>query len=61
MLTVIGIILLGLIVFVAAGLFGWLLELLKYIFQFLWLGITKSVGCLFWIFVILCVLIVLFY
>lgn len=59
MLTIIGFIVLGFIIFVGAGIFGWILELLGYVFEFLWEGFTKSLGCLFWVFIIFCILVVL--
>ena len=59
MLTIIGFIVLGLIIFVGAGIFGWILELLGYVFEFLWEGFIKSLGCLFWVFIIFCILVVL--
>jgi hypothetical protein len=59
MLTIIGLIVLGLIIFVGAGIFGWILELLGYVFEFLWEGFIKSLGCLFWVFIIFCILVVL--
>ena len=59
MLTIIGFIILGLIIFVGAGIFGWILELFGYVFEFLLAGFIKSLGCLFWIFIIFCILVVL--
>jgi len=61
MLTIIGFIILGLIVFVAAGLLGWILELIKFVFEILWMGVTKIFSCLFWVIIIFCLYIVLFY
>jgi hypothetical protein len=45
-------IILAFIVFALIGVCGWLLEIFRYVFEFLWEGFTKSLGCLFWVFVI---------
>lgn len=58
MLTIIGIIVLVIIGFAVLGIGGWLLEILGYVFEFLWQGFVKSLGCLFWIFIIFCALLV---
>lgn len=58
MLTIIGLIILGFILFVSCSILGWILKLLGYVFEFLWEGFVKSLGCLFWVFVIFCLLIV---
>lgn len=52
----IGIIVLVIIGFVVLGVGGWILEILKYVFDFLWEGFFKSLGCLFWVILILIVL-----
>jgi hypothetical protein len=58
MLTAIGIIILVFIIFVCGGVLGWILEILGYVFEFLWQGFVKSLGCLFWVFIIFCALLV---
>ena len=58
MLTIIGIIVLVIIGFVVLGIGGWLLEILRYVFEFLWQGFVKSLCCLFWVFIIFCALLV---
>ena len=51
-----GIIILGIIGFIILGIGGWLLKLLGYIFDFLLEGFFKSIGCLFWVLVIVLIL-----
>ncbi len=48
------------VIFVFLGILGWACELFKYVFEFLWKGLIKGLGCLFWVFIIFCLLIVLF-
>lgn len=55
-LGIIGLIVLGLIVFVGLGLLGWVLKLLGYVLEFLWDGCSTTIGCLFWVFIIIIVL-----
>jgi hypothetical protein len=55
-LGIIGLIILGLIVFVGLGLLGWVLKLLGYVLEFLWDGCSTTIGCLFWVFIIIIVL-----
>ncbi len=52
-MEVIGIILLLIIAFVVLGLLGWGLKGIGVIFDFLWEGCTTSIGCLFWVVIIL--------
>jgi len=49
----IGLILLLIIAFIVLGLLGWGLKGIGVIFDFLWEGCTTSIGCLFWVFIIL--------
>lgn len=58
MFTAIGIIILVIIGFVVLGIGGWFLEIFGWIFEFLWQGFVKSLGCLFWVFIIFCALLV---
>lgn len=58
-LGIIGLIVLGLMAFVGFSLLGWVLKLLGFVFGFLWDGCSTSLGCLFWVFVIIIVLMVL--
>lgn len=52
-MEIIGIIILLIISFVVFGLMGWGLKILGWVFDFLWEGCSTSIGCLFWIFIIL--------
>ena len=52
-MEVVGIILLLIIAFVVLGLLGWGLKGIGVIFDFLWEGCTTSIGCLFWVVIIL--------
>ena len=52
-LSVIGIIILLIVCFVAFGLLGWVLKALGWVFEFLQEGCSTSFGCLFWVFIIL--------
>lgn len=52
-LGIIGIIVLIVIGFVIFGLLGWGLKGIGVIFDFLWEGCTTSIGCLFWVVIIL--------
>jgi hypothetical protein len=52
-MEVIGIILLLIIAFIVLGLLGWGLKGIGVIFDFLWEGCTTSIGCLFWVVIIL--------
>ena len=52
-MEVIGIILLLIIAFIVLGLLGWGLKGIGIIFDFLWEGCTTSIGCLFWVVIIL--------
>jgi len=49
----IGIVILIIIGFVVLGVGGWILEILRYVVNFLWEGFFKSLGCLFWVIIIL--------
>ena len=59
MLTVIGIIILGILGFCLFGLLGWVVKLLGYVFDFLLEGFFKSLGCLFWTVIIIIILMAL--
>jgi hypothetical protein len=52
-MEVIGIIILLVIAFIVLGLMGWGLKVLGWVFDFLWEGCSNSIGCLFWVFIIL--------
>ena len=56
-LSVIGIIILLIVCFVAFGLLGWGLNALGWVFEFLQEGCSTSFGCLFWVFVAILILI----
>ena len=56
-LTVIGIIVLIIIAFVCFGLLGWVLKAFGWVFDFLQEGCSTSLGCLFWVFIVLILLI----
>ena len=51
-LTIIGIIVLIIIAFVFFGLLGWVLKAFGWVFDFLQEGCSTSLGCLFWVFII---------
>lgn len=52
-MEVIGIIILLVIAFIVLGLMGWGLKVLGWVFDFLWEGCSTSIGCFFWVFIIL--------
>lgn len=52
-MAVIGIIILLIIAFIVLGLLGWGLKAIGVIFDFLWEGCTTSIGCIFWVIIIL--------
>ena len=52
-LTVIGIIVLIILAFVCFGLLGWVLKAFGWVFDFLQEGCSTSLGCLFWVFIVL--------
>ena len=56
-MEVIGIIFLLILAFVFFGLAGWVLKALGWVFDFLWEGCSTSIGCLFWVFVAILILI----
>ena len=58
-LTIIGLIVLIALLFVGGGLLGWLIKGVGAIFSFLMDGCGSTLGCLFWIFIGFCVIIVL--
>ena len=58
-MEIIGIILLGIVVFVFLGLAGWVLKAFGWVFEFLEEGCSTSVGCIFWVIVAILLLIVL--
>lgn len=51
-MEILGIILLCVLAFIILGIGGWILKIVEYIFDFLFEGITNSLGCLFWILII---------
>ena len=51
-LTIIGIIVLLILAFVCFGLLGWVLKAFGWVFDFLQEGCSTSLGCLFWVFII---------
>ena len=56
-MELIGIIVLIIIGFLLLSAIGWVLKILGYIFEFLLKGFFKSIGCLFWIIIIIIILI----
>jgi hypothetical protein len=52
-MEIICIIILLIIAFVVFGLMGWGLKILGWVCDFLWEGCSTSIGCLFWVFIIL--------
>ena len=56
MLTIIGLIILGIFGFCLLGVLGWIIKLFGYIFDFLLEGFFKSLGCLFWVAIIIIIL-----
>jgi hypothetical protein len=59
-LTIIGVVVLIVLLFVGGGLLGWLIKGLEAVFTFLSEGCSHTLGCLFWIIIGFCVLVVLF-
>ena len=60
MLTIIGIVVLVALLFVGGGLLGWLIKGVEVVFGFLMDGCGHTLGCLLWIFIGICVLVVFF-
>ena len=58
-LTIIGIIVLIVLLFVGGGLLGWLIKGVEIVFSFLSEGCSHTLGCLFWVFIGFCALIAL--
>jgi hypothetical protein len=56
-MELIGIIVLIIIGFLLLSAIGWVLKILGYIFELLLKGFFKSIGCLFWIIIIIIILI----
>lgn len=56
-MEIVGIIFLGILIFIILGIGGWFIELFGYIFDFLLEGVFKSIGCLFWLIIIIVILI----
>ena len=48
-LAIVGLVLLGLVVFVASGLLGWLIQGIGEVIGFLMDGCGTTIGCLFWV------------
>jgi len=46
-----------LFLFIVLGIGGWILELFGHVFEFLLEGVFKSIGCLFWVIIIILILI----
>lgn len=59
-LTIIGVFVLIVLLFVGGGLLGWLIKGIEVVFSFLLEGCSHTLGCLLWIFIGFCVLVVLF-
>ena len=59
-LTIIGVFVLIILFFVGGGLLGWLIKGIEVVFSFLLEGCSHTLGCLLWIFIGFCVLVVLF-
>lgn len=55
-MEIIGIFVLIVICFVFFGICGWLIKIFEYVFEFLWEGFTKSLGCLFWVIIIILII-----
>ena len=58
-LTIIGVVVLIVLLFVGGGLLGWHIKGLEVILSFLSEGCSHTLGCLFWIFIVFCALIAL--
>ena len=58
-MAIVGIIVLIIILFIFFGLFGWVLKAFEWVFDFLMEGCSTSLGCLFWVFIIILLLMVL--
>lgn len=56
-MEIIGIIIIVIIAFVVFGMLGWGLKALEWVFDFLQEGCSNSIGCLFWVLIILFLLI----
>lgn len=56
-MEIVGIFVLGIILFILLGIGGWLIKLFGYVFDFLLEGFFKSIGCLFWVIIIIVILI----
>lgn len=56
-LTIIGVVVLIVLLFVGGGLLGWLIKGLEVVLNFLAEGWSNIFGCLFWVFIILLVLV----
>lgn len=50
-LLIIGLVIIGAILFVMTGLFGWCIHLLGYVIEFLSVGTSNCIGCFLQIFV----------
>ena len=57
-LTIVGIIVLIVLLFVGGGLLGWLIKGVEVVFSFLMDGCFHSLGCLLWIFIGICLIVV---
>ena len=49
----IGIIFLGILLLIIFGIGGWILKLIGYFIEFLFDGCLNGLGCLFWIFIVI--------
>ena len=58
-LAIIGVVVLIVLLFVGGGLLGWLIKGIEMIFSFLSEGCSHTLGCLVWIFIGFCLLVVL--
>jgi len=57
-LTIIGVVVLIGLLFVGGGLLGWLIKGVEVVFSFLMDGCSHTLGCLLWIFIGICLIIV---
>lgn len=56
-MEIVGIVILGIVVFILFGIGGWILKFLGYILEFLFDGLLNSIGCLFWVIVIILIIV----
>lgn len=56
-MEIVGIVILGIVAFILFGIGGWILKFLGYILEFLFDGLLNSIGCLFWVIVIILIIV----